>query len=160
MNKKGFTMIELLATMVILGVLSTIGVVSVTRYIGQSKVKSYKMMSQSVYESAMNCIVQNKCDAPSETVPSTYTTEELINLGSIKKLEDPGSKNKTCSGTVVVNQQVHTDSEYKNYYYVVSLKCPSGLEATLVWPYSKSVEVDDIINNKSSNLNDFKTLNP
>ena len=160
MNKKGFTMIELLATIVILSILSTVGVVSVTRYIRQSKVKSYRMMSQSVYEAAMNCVVQGKCDAPTGTTPSTYTTEELLNLGYIKKLENPGNKEKTCSGTVEINQQGRSTNEYKNYYYVVSLKCPSGLEATLVWPYSKSVEVDDIINNKSSNLNDFKTLNP
>ena len=43
MNKKGFTLVELLATIVILGVLSTIGITSTSKYLTQSRKKSYKI---------------------------------------------------------------------------------------------------------------------
>lgn len=155
MNKKGFTMIELLATMVILGILSTIGVVSVTRYVRQSKVKSYRMMSQSIYEAAMNCIVQNKCDMPTPTNTVSYTTEELITMGYIKKLENPGRKSSACNGIVTIGQPTMSQDEYKKLYYAVELHCSGVSDATLVWPYSKSVDVDDIIDDSSSNLEEY-----
>ncbi len=40
-NNKGFTLVELLAVIVILGLLMTIGIVSVTQYIEDSRLKSY-----------------------------------------------------------------------------------------------------------------------
>ncbi len=42
LNKKGFTLIELLAVIIILGVLLLIAVPSVSRYIQQSRIKTYK----------------------------------------------------------------------------------------------------------------------
>ena len=51
MNKKGFTMVELLAVIVILGVLGTIGVVVTNKYLVQSREKSYRILSQTIYES-------------------------------------------------------------------------------------------------------------
>ena len=48
-NKKGgFTLVELLAVIVILGILVTIGVVVTSRYLTESRKKSYKIMSHLV----------------------------------------------------------------------------------------------------------------
>ena len=42
MNKKGFTMIELLATITLLGIMLTLAVVSVSKYLDQTKNTIYK----------------------------------------------------------------------------------------------------------------------
>ena len=67
-DNKGFTMVELLAVIVILGVLGTIGVTATMKYLTQSREKSYRMMSQTLYEATMNCMVQGKCSTPTKTM--------------------------------------------------------------------------------------------
>ncbi len=155
LNKKGFTMIELLATIVILSILGVIGVTSTTKYLKQSKQKSYKMMSETVYEATMNCMVQGKCETPTSAVtPTTYTTANLIDLGYLRKLENPGRKNSVCEGSVNVYLTGSSQTEYKNFNYEVNLNCPGLSNATLVWPYSKTAdnkEINKIIESSATN---------
>lgn len=141
MNKKGFTMIELLATIVILSILSIIGIASVNKYVQQSKVRSYKLISESVYEATMNCIIQGKCVPPASTSSkTTYTISELKSYGYLKKVENPGKKNSECTGSVNIFIASASSSEYQNYYYQVNLNCPGLSNATLNWPYSKTAD--------------------
>jgi prepilin-type N-terminal cleavage/methylation domain-containing protein len=54
MNKKGFTLIELLAVIIILGVLLLIAVPSVSKYINQSKEKTYATNLSSFVDAVRN----------------------------------------------------------------------------------------------------------
>lgn len=159
-NKKGFTMIELLATIVILGVISTIGVVSINRYVRESRQKAYKLMSSAVYEAAMNCVVKGKCVAPTpkknDTEYDSITTDYLKEKGFIKNLKNPISNKEECSGKVTIFEQGTSNNEFKDFYYEVSLNCPGYANATLIWPYSKTIDVSDTIANSTSNENEFK----
>ena len=118
MNKKGFTLVELLATIVILGVLSPIGIASTSKYLTQSRKKSYKIMSQTVYEAAMNCITQGKCNAPTSAYGTvSISTAQLIDYGYLKKLDNPRRGKEDCSGTVTITNKNSNNSEYKKYEY-------------------------------------------
>ena len=137
-NKRGFTLVELLAVIVILGVLSTIGVVSVNRYLTQSRKKSYKIMSQTIYEATMNCITQGKCAAPTkDTDGVVISTDTLIKYGYLKKLDNPRNNSKDCSGSVVVSNKSTSTSEYQKYNYDVQLTCDNLANNTLTWPEEK-----------------------
>ena len=143
MNKKGFTLIELLAVICILGVLGTIGIASTRMYIVQSRKKSYKMMSQSIYEATMNCIIQNKCQAPTTDNVVIYT-RFLIDNGYIKELKNPISNNKPCSGKITItNESNNIVSEYQKYKYEVELNCDGVAKKTLT-ENSKETPLKDI----------------
>ena len=132
-NNKGFTLIELLGAIVILGILATIAITGTIKYLKSSREKSYYMMSQSVYEAAENCIIDNKCN-----IGDTVKTDKLIEMGYIKELKNPISKNNDCKGSVEIYSKPNT-SGFKNYKYDVSLTC-DGLKvssAKLTWPDAK-----------------------
>lgn len=148
MNSKGFSLIEMLAAVVILGILGTIAVVGTTKYIKQSREKAYIVMSQSIYESAMNCQTKGDCTV------GTYNTDNLISMGYLDSLKNPISKNKDCSGSVEIVEKESSATEYKKYQYKVNLGCP-GIKTTnadipdkqlktkgevraLIWPDYKS----------------------
>lgn len=162
MNNKGFSLIEMLAAVVILGILGTIAVVGTTKYIKQSRDKAYIVMSQSIYEAAMNCQTKGDCSV------KTYKTDELISSGYLEPLKNPISKNKDCSGSVEIVEKGSSSTEYKKYQYKVSLGCPGikttnaditneelktkGEVRTLIWPDYKSGsgDVKTTINKKQT----------
>ena len=132
-NNKGFTLIELLGAIVILGILATIAITGTIKYLKSSREKSYYMMSQSVYEAAENCIIDNKCK-----IGDTVKTDKLIEMGYIKELKNPISKNNDCKESVEIYSKPNT-SGFKNYKYDVSLTC-DGLKVSstkLTWPDAK-----------------------
>ena len=58
-KNKGFTMVELLATVVILGILAGIGVPLVYRYLNKARTNSYNHMLTGAYDAANNKIIEN-----------------------------------------------------------------------------------------------------
>ena len=162
MNNKGFSLIEMLAAIVILGILGTIVVVGTTKYIKQSRDKAYIVMSQSIYEAAMNCQTKGDCTV------RTYNTDNLISMGYLDSLKNPISKNEDCSGSVKIVEKGSSATEYKKYQYKVSLGCPgikttnaditneklktNGEVRTLIWPDYKSGsgDVKTTINKKQT----------
>lgn len=150
-NNRGFTLIEMLGTIVLLGILGTVAIVAVTKYLTQSKDKAYRMMSQSVYEAAMNCATEGNCFFPGE-----YTTDTLKSNGYLGKLSNPYNKKSECTGKVAVCESRGSSTEYKNYIYSVKLKCGSMRNETMTWPEgsTKSCQFiynsDDIIGDKGT----------
>lgn len=132
-NNKGFTLIEMLGAVVLLGILSTVAVVSVSRYLTKSRKNAFQIMEQSIYEAAKSCQIQNNCVAGNK-----YDTTFLINSGYLNSLKNPISSQKDCSGYVKIEKANATsDSEYQKYKYIVSLTCPglyNGAAQTSTWP--------------------------
>ncbi len=132
-NNKGFTLIEMLGAVVLLGILSTVAVVSVSRYLTKSRKNAFQIMEQSIYEAVKSCQIQNNCVAG-----NIYDTEFLINSGYLNSLKNPHSSQKDCSGSVTIKQvNEASDSEYQKYQYIVSLTCPglyNGTAQTSTWP--------------------------
>ena len=135
-NKNGFTLIEMLGAVAILGMLSTVAIAGTSKYIASSRQKSYKMMSQSIYEATENCAVEGKCQ-----LPGTITTDKLLEYGYLKNLKNPISKNADCTGKAVVTLKGTSQEslEYADYEYKVVLDC-KGLEHVkedFIWPNEK-----------------------
>lgn len=70
MNKKGFTLVELIATIIILGVISMIAVPSYNRYIEKTKQSKCDADERAILDAAEafvgDCIVKNKCATGSQ----------------------------------------------------------------------------------------------
>ena len=54
MNKKGFTMIELMATITLLGIMLTLAVVSVSKYLNKARNTAYKDYEKTLEGAATN----------------------------------------------------------------------------------------------------------
>ena len=79
MKKKGFTLVELLAVIVILSLILVIAVPSVNRYIKQSKEKAYNTQISTIIEAA-----QAYASANSSLLPSKEEFVVKITLGQLK----------------------------------------------------------------------------
>lgn len=143
-DNKGFTLVELLATIAILGILGIVAVTATVRYLNSSREKSYIMMSQALFESGQNCVIQNKC-SKNTNVPSKTLQEK----GYIENLKNPISGNKDCTGTVEIpNDPISGD-------YVVDLEC-EGRKGILriVWP-DKNIYNINAYNENESLINKY-----
>lgn len=132
-NNKGFSLIELLGVVILLGVLGTVAVTATSKYLNQSRKKAFLMISQSIYEAVQNCQAQGKC------TEETYTTDKLLKLGYLPDLKNPRSSKDNCTGSVKINESGST--EYKKYTYRVSLTCPGMYQnnpKVYIWPDQKT----------------------
>ncbi len=131
MNNKGFSMVEILAVVVILGVLSTIGIVSVTKLIENSRKHYYEAQSDQLVLAAQSYANDNKNILP-KNIGGTHTIylKELIDKKYIK--EDIVDKNKVpcytedqeVDGKKVKGSRVDIYKSSKNEYkYIGYLEC-------------------------------------
>ncbi len=79
MNKKGFTLVELLAVIVILSIILVIAVPSVNRYIKQSKEKAYKVQISELLDA-----VESYANMNNEILPENDDEIIKITLGQLK----------------------------------------------------------------------------
>jgi len=115
MNKKGFTLVELLAVIVILGILALITTPVVINIIDDSKNKAYEEQKRLVEGAAERWGVNNLKKLPTTDGASCYiTTETLLNEGYLSSAEinDP-TKNESIKRYVLITYS----SAYKQYKY-------------------------------------------
>lgn len=104
-DKKGFTLIELLAVIVILGILMLIAIPAVSRFIEQSKQKSYLVSIQMAVDSVKN---------------SVLAEEDGYDVPAGGELEVPFSNIKVEKGDLSnINGVVKVTKESDNYNYSV-----------------------------------------
>ena len=98
-NNKGFTLVELIATLVILSLVMGIGAVSVTKIINNSKEKDYKLLLENIKNAAEEYYIECKY-SPSSGQGDDYckfannqyeiTLQGLVNYGFLKGNEVSG----------------------------------------------------------------------
>ena len=126
-NNKGFTMVEILAVVVIIGILSGVAIPAVSRYISKSKKQSYATMESSIYDGARNYIMDenrylNKCTSGYSNIESVENM--LVDFQYIEALIDPSDKSKHCTYAVhgcMSNQG--SDEILPTYEYKIELNC-------------------------------------
>ncbi len=121
MNEKGFTLVEILAVVVILGILSSIGVQAIGRQIEKSRRKAYKNFEETLSSSANNYLTNHDGE---NIFLGTDTTiikaETLQDEGLLNEMVDPKSKypcNKQKSGVIITKSFA---SDFNNTYNMVS----------------------------------------
>ena len=101
--KKGFTVIELLATIIVLGIISTIGVVVFDNIVHNMRIKAFENQKESIILSAQKWISDKR---GTENYPNTFpyqlTLEELLKEEYIEKN--------------ICNQEERLTIDYRNSY--------------------------------------------
>ena len=126
LNKKGFTMIELLAAVTILGVIATMAVVSYTKYQEKVRNDAYKAMEKSAFSAAQTYIADKGIVVPlTKTNAKPIEISTLVDEGYLKKLEDPRAKGSAChlGSTVKVYKTKHDGTKLEEHTYIVTIRC-------------------------------------
>ena len=139
MNKKGFTFVELLAVIVIIGILSTVAIGGVSRHLEKSRTEAFNTMRVSACDAIQNKILQEKivCNmsygnktAPYDKVNRTgfnccFDLADLQEELYLEPLKDPSDDDHICTGIVYVDslEQAGNFYEVDEYKIKVQLTC-------------------------------------
>ena len=107
-KKNGFTMIELLAVITIIGILSSVAVSAVTQYMHKAKKQDFEMLEKNLKAEVQNYFVDHSEDIPNIGASKTITAQTLLNDGYLKNLLDPDKNGVNCnltSSKVVVTRR-------------------------------------------------------
>ena len=102
MNNKGFTLIEILAAVVIVAILSIVSVVGYSKYIDYSRKKAYDTMAKSASEAAS----EYSMDYIGIT---SVTLKELYQEQYLEYPTDPLNNSKMCTGKVDITHIANYD---------------------------------------------------
>ncbi len=123
LNKKGFSMVEILAVIVILGVISTIGVVSVTKLIDKSRQHYYDTQ-----ESQLVLAAQAYATSDTSILPKTIYGLSTIKLQDLYDKKFIKEKVKDQNKRLCDPEKSHVDifkSSKTDFIYTGYLNCPS-----------------------------------
>ena len=120
MNNKGFSMIELLGVIVIIGILAGLAIPAVTKYIGKTRDRAYDNIYESAYAAA-----QEKYMHDLEDTNQHYYLIDLYEQGYLEEPIDPANKT-FCEGEVMITEldnDAASDLEVSEYRFQVRLEC-------------------------------------
>lgn len=129
-NRKGFTLIELIAVVVILGVIALIAVPAVTYYLSGAQNDAYKIAEQNLADAAYNMFADcagvgdlEVCSQYSVPDGGNYVTvpaSVLIANGYLDPIADPARQGSYCdennSFAIIMNDATETDFNAKLSY--------------------------------------------
>ena len=116
LNKNGFSFVEILAVIVLMGILSGIGITAYTRYRSKSLEKTYNMFSENVASAAEEYFMSNS----KETTVSLTT---LVSEGYLESDVDPNSQDDLCTGTVTAISSGSSDAAIPLFTFKVNMNC-------------------------------------
>lgn len=141
-NNKGFTMVEILAVITIIGILAAVATPAVYKYLTKARGTSLETMFKSSYEAAENYMMREGIEMASNSDPAvTIYLNDLVNDNYIEALIDPVDKESKCYNSdhskdsfVVVKRLNGSDALIADYQYKVTIKCPHSGTDTKTFP--------------------------
>ena len=121
MNKKGFTMIELMAAITLLGIMLTLAVVSVSKYLNKARNTAYKDYEKTLEGAATNYFLDHTGLLPeiNDASGTKVLATTLINEDYLENMKDPTNKSFNCNNNSYVivtrknNVGFNMDLEYR-----------------------------------------------
>lgn len=124
MNNKGFSMVELLAIITILGLIMGIAIPGYQQYVTKTRNEAYKNLMTTARTAAQNRFVQEGLEFDPGKMCKSYTiVEDLYEKGFMDKPSDPASTATNCDGTVYIKEDNTAGLLMENYLIKVDLKC-------------------------------------
>ena len=102
LNKKGFTLVELLAVVAILGILSGFAIMAVTSYKEKTRRKLYENYEKQMKDSTVNYINAHPDLVPAAGGNINILTDDLISSSFLDPMNDPLDSTLKCSGYIKV----------------------------------------------------------
>lgn len=95
MNNKGLSLIELIGVIIIIGVIASIAIPNVSKYIDNGKMATFLTYEKSMEDAATNAVLEcignssTKCEVPEKGKISTIKLTTLIEEGFIDEIKAP-----------------------------------------------------------------------
>ncbi len=122
MNKKGFTLVEVIVTIVIIALISGIGIIAYQSFFGTGEEKYYNALENDILLAGNDYFVDHRDDLPTGNRVSEVELSTLVNAKYLESVKD--SKGNTCT-----NGKVYVYRENNQYMYEVCLDC-NGYKST------------------------------
>lgn len=138
MKNRGFTLVELLATITILGILSSLAYVGVSHYLLDTKKKTYEVFEKDIEIGAENYLIEHSSKLPKVNETVIINVSKLTNELYVENLKDPINKSKNCndnSYVIIKRNSNNINSDNFDIEYTACLKCSN---------YTSSSCLDDI----------------
>ena len=125
LREKAFTLIEIIAAIIIIGIIALIAVPAVSRYINESKKTAYISYEHSMVDAAKNQVIkcingeEKQCDIPELNGKDLIYLNELIDRGYLELMSDPNSKG-FCDSELSYVEISNTGNDYE---YTACLYC-------------------------------------
>ena len=123
-NKFGFTLVELLATIIIIALIGGIGALAYTSIIRQSEDKTFEAYEKTMHAEAMNMIMKKLNLMPKNGEKKKYTLAYMLNNYYIDPIKNPRNSNDLCntnSSYVEITRQ--NVGSVESFTYKVCLVC-------------------------------------
>ncbi len=123
LNQKGYTLVELLTTILILGILMSVAGGAVLIYLNRSKDQAFETLEYSAYDGTVNYMMEHNI-LLNEGDSMTLTVSQLFDEDLIERPTDPNDTGNLCDGTITVtNVSTSSTVGLDKYQYVVDLDC-------------------------------------
>ena len=140
MNKKGFTLVEMIGVLIIMGILASIVTVQFSQIIKENRKKLNEEQKSRIVETAKNITLNNKScltKASNEEKGVKITLDQMKKFGYISNKDLKNLEDNTILNSCVV---VKWDASYSKFLYEYNDTCPE-VESCIIGSESEKVVV-------------------
>ena len=132
-NNKGFSLVELLAVIAIIGILFGLGLQAYSIYQDKAKKDGYDTMAKSASQAAEEYRMEHPA-------VDSVNFDTLYNSGLLSSLQDPGSRGEKCTGTVTIETNKSADNTVLDENKYTVTVCCTNYNYTYSYPSGNKVQ--------------------